>query len=126
MQCFVAVLVLVSVALSLAVPQESYTTKWDNINVEEILTSDRLLKNYMNCVVDKGKCTPDASELQHMTRSPMSSLRCGQAALCCHQWPSRGSRGVNMSVTVEPVLFFFMLAVYMQFPAFQELLYVKE
>jgi hypothetical protein len=43
---------------------EKYTTKYDNINVDEILESDRLRDNYVNCVLEKGKCTPEGTELK--------------------------------------------------------------
>nr|AHE13804.1 chemosensory protein 9 [Lissorhoptrus oryzophilus] len=43
---------------------EKYTNKYDNINIDEILQSDRLLNNYMNCLLDKGRCTPDGAELK--------------------------------------------------------------
>nr|AHE13805.1 chemosensory protein 10 [Lissorhoptrus oryzophilus] len=48
----------------LAKPAKSYTNKYDNVNIDEILNSDRLLKNYMNCLLDKGRCTPDGAELK--------------------------------------------------------------
>ncbi|XP_075167376.1 ejaculatory bulb-specific protein 3-like [Haematobia irritans] len=43
---------------------EKYTTKYDNIDIDEILKSDRLFKNYYNCLIDQGKCTPDGRELK--------------------------------------------------------------
>lgn len=43
---------------------EQYTTKYDNVDVEEILRSDRLFNNYYKCLIDQGKCTPDARELK--------------------------------------------------------------
>uniref|UniRef100_A0A8D9A9E6 Ejaculatory bulb-specific protein 3 n=1 Tax=Cacopsylla melanoneura TaxID=428564 RepID=A0A8D9A9E6_9HEMI len=51
----------------LAKPQaKKYTTKYDNINLEEILANDRLLNNYYNCLMEEGKCTPDGSELKKL------------------------------------------------------------
>ncbi|XP_069685715.1 ejaculatory bulb-specific protein 3-like [Periplaneta americana] len=44
--------------------EEKYTTRWDNIDVDEILQSDRLLRNYVKCMLDNGPCTPDAAELK--------------------------------------------------------------
>nr|AEE61841.1 unknown [Dendroctonus ponderosae] len=38
-----------------------YTTKYDNVDLEEIIKSDRLMKNYVNCLLEKGKCTPDGA-----------------------------------------------------------------
>lgn len=43
---------------------EQYTTKFDNINIEEVLGSERLLKNYFNCLMSRGPCTPDGDELK--------------------------------------------------------------
>nr|AIX97069.1 chemosensory protein 1 [Dastarcus helophoroides] len=44
--------------------QPKYTTKYDNIDLEEIVTNDRLLKNYVYCLLDKGPCTSDGQELK--------------------------------------------------------------
>lgn len=44
--------------------QSSYTTKYDGVNLDEILKSDRLLNNYFKCLMDQGKCTPDGNELK--------------------------------------------------------------
>lgn len=41
-----------------------YTTKYDNIDVDRILSSKRLLQNYMNCLLDKGPCTAEGKELK--------------------------------------------------------------
>lgn len=43
---------------------DTYITKYDNIDLDQILQSDRLLKNYVNCLMERGKCTPDGSELK--------------------------------------------------------------
>nr|UMT69262.1 chemosensory protein 10 [Ophraella communa] len=43
---------------------EKYTTKYDNVDVDSIIKSDRLLLNYVNCLLDRGKCTPDGLELK--------------------------------------------------------------
>ncbi|XP_074036743.1 ejaculatory bulb-specific protein 3-like [Leptinotarsa decemlineata] len=43
---------------------DKYTTKYDNVDIDTILKSDRLLKNYVNCLLDKGHCTPDGAELK--------------------------------------------------------------
>ena len=43
---------------------EKYTTKYDNINIDEILASDRLVDNYVKCLLDKGRCSPEGIELK--------------------------------------------------------------
>lgn len=59
----IAALVLFQCTL-FALGEEKYTSKYDNINFDEILHSDRLLRNYVNCLLDKGPCTPDGKELK--------------------------------------------------------------
>nr|UTN00841.1 chemosensory protein [Semanotus bifasciatus] len=41
-----------------------YTNKYDNVDLDGIIGNERLLKNYVNCLLDRGKCTADASELK--------------------------------------------------------------
>lgn len=60
--CFVSVALA---ALAMARPEgDVYTTKFDDVNVEDIIKSDRLLQGYVKCALDKGPCTPDGAELK--------------------------------------------------------------
>lgn len=47
-------------------PQEHYTDRFDNINVDQILKNDRLLMRYIDCLMDKPnvKCPNEALELK--------------------------------------------------------------
>ncbi|XP_015438227.1 PREDICTED: ejaculatory bulb-specific protein 3-like [Dufourea novaeangliae] len=58
----VAVVFLAVVACALAT--EKYTTRYDNVDLDQILRSERLLKNYVNCLLEHGSCTPDGKELK--------------------------------------------------------------
>uniref|UniRef100_A0A2M3Z9M9 Putative insect pheromone-binding family n=1 Tax=Anopheles braziliensis TaxID=58242 RepID=A0A2M3Z9M9_9DIPT len=59
--------VVISLALFAAVAaQDQYTTKYDGINADEILKSDRLFNNYYKCLLDQGRCTPDGNELKRI------------------------------------------------------------
>nr|AXF48703.1 chemosensory protein CSP3 [Lobesia botrana] len=49
---------------ALALADDKYTDKYDNINLDEILENKRLLQAYVNCILDKGKCTPEGKELK--------------------------------------------------------------
>ncbi|KAI4468631.1 chemosensory protein-related [Holotrichia oblita] len=64
MNTFLLVLVLSVAAIALA--QDKYTTRFDNVNIDEILNNRRLLKGYANCLLDKGPCSPDGSELKQV------------------------------------------------------------
>ncbi|XP_058452968.1 ejaculatory bulb-specific protein 3-like [Malaya genurostris] len=57
---------IVLVAVSAVAAQEKYTTKYDGINLDEILKSDRLFNNYFKCLMDQGRCTPDGNELKRV------------------------------------------------------------
>jgi hypothetical protein len=66
---FVALVFILVAALSLSDAarvrrDEKYTTKYDNINVDEILESDRLLNNYIRCLLDTGRCSPEGTVLK--------------------------------------------------------------
>jgi len=58
--------VLALVAFAAAADDEKYTSRYDNIDIDEILKSPRLFNNYYNCLIDKGKCTPDGRELKRL------------------------------------------------------------
>jgi hypothetical protein len=61
MKYFIAILALIAVV---AAADEKYATKFDNIDLDSILESDRLFSNYFKCLLDEGKCTPDGTELK--------------------------------------------------------------
>ncbi|XP_045501655.1 allergen Tha p 1-like [Colias croceus] len=44
--------------------KSTYTDKYDNINVDEVLQSERLLKGYVECLMDRSRCPPDAKTLK--------------------------------------------------------------
>nr|ARO70316.1 Chemosensory protein 12 [Dendrolimus punctatus] len=44
--------------------ETSYTNEFDGLDLHEILTNDRLLTAYVNCLLEKGPCTPDGKELK--------------------------------------------------------------
>lgn len=43
---------------------KKYTSKYDNINLDEVLHNKRLLDAYVKCLISKGPCTNDAAELK--------------------------------------------------------------
>ncbi|XP_059621748.1 ejaculatory bulb-specific protein 3-like isoform X2 [Phlebotomus argentipes] len=67
--------------VALAAPQDKYTTKYDNVDIEEILKSDRLFNNYFKCLMDQGRCTPDGSELKRILPEALESncTKCSEA-----------------------------------------------
>jgi Insect pheromone-binding family, A10/OS-D len=57
-------IVFAMVIVGMVNAQVKYTTKYDGVNLDEILKSDRLLNNYFKCLMETGKCTPDGNELK--------------------------------------------------------------
>nr|UEN71181.1 chemosensory protein 5 [Gregopimpla kuwanae] len=57
----IAIVFLALVAYAYA---DGYVQKYDNIDIDQILKSDRLLNNYVNCLLEAGNCTPDGKELR--------------------------------------------------------------
>ncbi|EDS38046.1 serine/threonine kinase [Culex quinquefasciatus] len=63
MKFFVAIF---AALLAVAAAQELYTSKYDSVDVDEILKSDRLFKNYYQCLLEDGRCTPEGNELKRI------------------------------------------------------------
>lgn len=55
---------LVALAATASAQQQKYTDKFDNINVDQVLSNDRILSNYLKCMLDKGPCTQEGRELK--------------------------------------------------------------
>ncbi|XP_058818152.1 ejaculatory bulb-specific protein 3-like [Topomyia yanbarensis] len=60
------VIVALALVVLVAAQDDKYTTKYDNIDVDEILNSDRLFNNYFKCLMDEGSCTPEGNELKRV------------------------------------------------------------
>nr|APB88047.1 putative chemosensory protein 11 [Lygus hesperus] len=63
MKVFLSSLLLASVA-TVVLCADEYPDKYDNIDLDEILNNQRLYQKYFDCVMGKGKCTPDGAELK--------------------------------------------------------------
>ncbi|XP_026320746.1 ejaculatory bulb-specific protein 3-like isoform X2 [Hyposmocoma kahamanoa] len=43
---------------------DKYNSKYDNFDVETLISNERLLKSYIFCFLDKGRCTPEGSDFK--------------------------------------------------------------
>lgn len=43
---------------------QKYEPKYDNVSIESVLSNDRVLTNYIKCLLDKGPCTKEGRELK--------------------------------------------------------------
>ncbi|CAG9835614.1 unnamed protein product [Diabrotica balteata] len=95
--------VLVIVGVSFC---EKYSTKYDNIDLDEILKSDRLLNNYIACIMDRGSCTPDGKELK--AQEPVNEQKILEklrgrfpSASSIHVEDTSGGCGAMFNVSIE-------------------------
>lgn len=53
-------LIFMSTVVAIVIAEKkTYPTKYDNINITEIKGNKRLLMAYINCVLEKGECSPE-------------------------------------------------------------------
>lgn len=60
-----AAVLLVSVAVSVLVSAEdeaAIKNRLAHIDIDKILSNERVLKSYVNCFLDQGPCTPEGRE----------------------------------------------------------------
>ncbi|KAF7283887.1 ejaculatory bulb-specific protein 3-like [Rhynchophorus ferrugineus] len=56
---------LVAIGLVLGLSQaQKYTTRFDTLDIDNILTNERILKNYIKCILDEGPCTEEGRQLR--------------------------------------------------------------
>ncbi|ENN78077.1 ejaculatory bulb-specific protein 3 [Dendroctonus ponderosae] len=69
-----SVFFVVSALLVLISAQSSpYTSKYDNVDVDKILKNDRVLTNYIKCLMEEGPCTPEGRELRKTLPDALAS-----------------------------------------------------
>ncbi|XP_022911035.1 ejaculatory bulb-specific protein 3-like [Onthophagus taurus] len=52
---------------------DKYTTKYDGINVNDIINNRRLLLGYCRCLLGKSACSPDGAELKKNLRDAIET-----------------------------------------------------
>lgn len=50
--------------IAMAVAAEKYSGKYDDMDVDRILQNNRVLTNYIRCLMDEGPCTAEGRELR--------------------------------------------------------------
>ncbi|XP_050681483.1 allergen Tha p 1-like isoform X1 [Leptidea sinapis] len=68
---------------------ETYTDKFDGIDLNEVLSNRRLLVPYVHCALEKGKCSPEAKELKSHIKEALENY-CAK----CTEKQKQGTRTV--------------------------------
>lgn len=100
MKLIVAVALMCMVAVAWGKPASTYTDKWDNINVDEILESQRLLKAYVDCLMDRGRCTPDGKALKETLPDALEN----ECSKCTEKQKSGSDKVIRHLVNKRPDL----------------------
>ncbi|KAG6454391.1 hypothetical protein O3G_MSEX008687 [Manduca sexta] len=97
MKTFVALCLLSVVAVTLARP-DHYTDRYDNVNLDEILDNHRVLVPYIKCILDQGKCAPDAKELKEHIREALET----ECSKCTNAQKNGTRRVIQHLINHEP------------------------
>lgn len=62
MKSTVAMVLLLGIVC--VVMAQKYPNKFDNVNIDSVLNNDRVLSNYIKCLLEKGACTHEGRELK--------------------------------------------------------------
>ncbi|EZA60473.1 ObirCsp6 [Ooceraea biroi] len=66
-------LILLTSLIALALAAERYPVKYDDVDVERILQNNRVLTNYIRCMLDEGPCTAEGRELRKTLPDALST-----------------------------------------------------
>lgn len=75
---FAVALFLVVLGAVSAEKPKTYTSKYDNVDVDSILGNSRILTSYIKCMLDEGPCTPDARDLKSEYLRDFAFPTCGR------------------------------------------------
>nr|CAD7449778.1 unnamed protein product [Timema bartmani] len=71
--CKTAMVLVAVMVMVMTVPtrarDEQYTSKYDDMDVDHIMKSDRLTDSYVNCLLDQGPCTPEGKNVRRVRQT---------------------------------------------------------
>lgn len=59
-----AVLSIILLGVFVCIAKDTYTTKYDNVDIDQILRNERLLKKYVECLKGRPGCSKDGELLK--------------------------------------------------------------
>ncbi|KAM0730249.1 Allergen Tha p 1 [Formica fusca] len=67
-------ILLTLLMMTLVAATEKYSRKYDDVDVDKILQSNRILNNYIRCLLDEGPCTAEGRELRKILPDAVSNV----------------------------------------------------
>uniref|UniRef100_A0A1S5VFI4 Chemosensory protein n=2 Tax=Meteorus pulchricornis TaxID=51522 RepID=A0A1S5VFI4_9HYME len=102
------VAVVFIIAVVAVVMGAKYTTKYDNVDLDQILKSNRLLNNYVDCLLSKRTCTPDGKELKENLPDALKT----ECAGCSEKQKAGSEKVIRYIVNQRPDLWEQLAKVY--------------
>ncbi|XP_045479403.1 ejaculatory bulb-specific protein 3-like isoform X1 [Harmonia axyridis] len=101
MNAVVLLLVSICVVLLTAEETDQYDSKFDNIDLEEIFRSDRLIKNYHQCFMEKGNCTPQGTAIKKNLPDALKT----ECSKCTEKQKENAKKTLNFLFDEKPDLY---------------------
>ncbi|XP_075215307.1 ejaculatory bulb-specific protein 3-like [Lycorma delicatula] len=74
------------------------STRIDPAHLDQVLTDPKMRESYIRCLMDKGVCTPEASEVKHVLPSALNN-RC---ASCSKRQKSSSQKIIQYLMDEDP------------------------
>ncbi|XP_013187461.1 ejaculatory bulb-specific protein 3 [Amyelois transitella] len=71
--------IIIACLIAAAFAADKYNAKYDNFDVDTLISNDRLLKAYINCFLDKGRCTPEGADFKKTLPEAVETV-CGKCS----------------------------------------------
>ncbi|KAI4489898.1 hypothetical protein M0804_004080 [Polistes exclamans] len=73
-------LILLALLVTVVYAADKYPSKYDDFDVDKILRNDRVLNNYIRCILGEGSCTSEGREIKKILPDALSTncIKCTQ------------------------------------------------
>ena len=89
------------ISLEVFIAVDAQISRLENFDVDVLLKNDRILNNYMKCILDKGPCTTEARDLKKHLPEALDTI-CSQ---CSDKQKKATKKLINHLETKKPQLF---------------------
>nr|AIX97071.1 chemosensory protein 3 [Dastarcus helophoroides] len=103
-----AVFALVTLLFAATLALEKYSTKYDNVDVDNILHNQRLYNNYIQCILKKGRCTEEGKFLQELIPDAIIT----ECSKCSDKQKEQGEKVIRFIRKEHPKDWDALIAVY--------------
>ncbi|XP_044745569.1 ejaculatory bulb-specific protein 3-like isoform X2 [Coccinella septempunctata] len=101
MMNFEIFVLLVSFVMTSVLSIETYDSKFDNIDLDEIFRSERLLMNYQNCFMERAPCTPQGNSIRKNLPDALKT----ECLRCTKKQKENAKKTLNFMLEEKPDLY---------------------